>query len=165
MNLFEITIDGDGEKILARDLETFGPLLRDHLGKASREAGRFMVERARGITREKDAIGATRSYLNGWKIETGGATADVLGALVNESPHGRWAELGRRPGKMPPKGALLPWLRHRGIPEKREFLVRRAIGRRGTKGAHVLDKLMERHGDEVLDMLEKAAIRVLESLQ
>lgn len=44
-------------------------------------------------------------------------------------------ELGRRPGaKMPPKGALLPWMAIRGIPEEAEFPIRRKIGEEGYRG-------------------------------
>lgn len=45
--------------------------------------------------------------------------------------HAWWADKGRAPGKMPPKGALLGW---HGVTADNEFIVRRAIGRRGTKG-------------------------------
>jgi hypothetical protein len=42
---------------------------------------------------------------------------------------------GRRPGRaMPPPGALLGWMRRHGIAADREFLIRRAIGRRGIAG-------------------------------
>lgn len=42
---------------------------------------------------------------------------------------------GRKPGSpMPPKGVLLGWMRSKGIPDNREFLIRRAIGRHGIKG-------------------------------
>jgi hypothetical protein len=42
---------------------------------------------------------------------------------------------GRKPGRrMPPPGVLLGWMRRHGIPADREFVVRRAIGRKGIRG-------------------------------
>ncbi len=43
---------------------------------------------------------------------------------------------GRKPGsKMPPQGALLPWMSAHGIPESAEFVVRRKIAERGIPPA------------------------------
>lgn len=50
----------------------------------------------------------------------------------------RVMEKGRRAGaRMPPSGVMLPWMRRHGIPASHEFVIRRAIGRRGIKGDHV----------------------------
>lgn len=44
-------------------------------------------------------------------------------------------EYGRLPGrKMPPKGALLGWMSRHGWDPRKEFVLRRAIGRDGIKG-------------------------------
>jgi hypothetical protein len=64
----------------------------------------------------------------------------------------RWAENGRGPGKMPPKGSLLQWMEFKHIlpspmtlsngrsvipsMESLEYLIRRKIGRDGTQGSH-----------------------------
>lgn len=64
----------------------------------------------------------------------------------------RWAENGRGPGKMPPEGVLLNWMKFKQIlpsqvqlPDGRsylpsmkslEYLIRRKIGREGTQGQH-----------------------------
>jgi hypothetical protein len=51
--------------------------------------------------------------------------------------HVRVMDKGRAPGaKMPPKGALLPWMRRKGIDARDEFPIRRAIGTRGIPGDH-----------------------------
>jgi hypothetical protein len=55
-------------------------------------------------------------------------------------------EFGRTPGKkMPPKGALLGWMARHGIPEDREFVVRRAIGRDGIPGKFPFRKAWNRN--------------------
>lgn len=57
-----------------------------------------------------------------------GAYADVM-------------ERGRRPGApMPPQGVLLGWMAAKGIPADREFVIRRAIGRKGIVGKHYMEK-------------------------
>jgi len=48
-------------------------------------------------------------------------------------------EKGRKKGeKMPPKGVLLEWMKTKGIPFEKEFLVRRAISEKGIKPVKVL---------------------------
>ena len=42
-----------------------------------------------------------------------------------------YIEFGRRPGKMPPPDALLPWMSRHGIPAEAVFAVARSIGQRG----------------------------------
>jgi len=50
-------------------------------------------------------------------------------------------ETGRAPGKMPPYAPIALWVsRKLGGDESVIFLIRRAIGRRGTKGAHMFEK-------------------------
>jgi hypothetical protein len=47
-------------------------------------------------------------------------------------------EKGRRPGAaLPPRGALLGWMRRHGIPAANEYVIRRAIARKGIPGDHV----------------------------
>jgi hypothetical protein len=67
------------------------------------------------------------------------------GVVSNPVEHAIYAERGRGPGKIPPLAPIELWVRRvLGIPapESKQvaFLVARAIGRRGTKGAHAIDK-------------------------
>lgn len=76
----------------------------------------------------RESIGYTISDRRGnLMLEVGPSVDnDLLGGVL---------EFGRRPGaRMPPAGVLLPWMARHGIPEDREFVVRRAIGRRGLQG-------------------------------
>lgn len=63
------------------------------------------------------------------KVEQSGDTTSAIWGSTSD--HALFADRGRRPGKMPPKGALIGW---RGVTEENEFVIRRAIGRHGTKG-------------------------------
>ena len=51
-------------------------------------------------------------------------------------------EHGRAPGRMPPIGPIELWLRRKaGVTDRSAaFLVARAIGRRGTKGARMFEQ-------------------------
>jgi phage gpG-like protein len=47
--------------------------------------------------------------------------------------YGKYVEFGRKPGRMPPPSALIPWMKRHGIPASAAFLVARAIAKRGIK--------------------------------
>lgn len=63
---------------------------------------------------------------------------EITGEVYTTEPNQAKAaviEFGRTPGrKMPPRGALLGWMRRHGIPDDAEFLVRRKIARDGIPG-------------------------------
>lgn len=64
-------------------------------------------------------------------------TLDVYGSIVF-----RYINDGRKAGsKLPPEGALIKngWMQARGIPDSKEFLVRRAIAERGIKPFPIID--------------------------
>lgn len=52
-----------------------------------------------------------------------------------------YVEKGRGPGKMPPQGVLVPWLKLHGIDEAAEFPIRRKIAKQGTKPHPFLNPL------------------------
>lgn len=60
--------------------------------------------------------------------------------LTIEMPdYGIWIDQGRTPGKPgPPKGALLDWMRRKGIPAKRESFIQKRVGIKGIKAVPFL---------------------------
>lgn len=70
-------------------------------------------------------------------------------------------EDGRSPGKMPPWGpgsSLALWVeRKAGGDSSAAFLIARAIGRRGTQGAHMFQKAFDSSRSEIEQMLERVA--------
>lgn len=59
-------------------------------------------------------------------------TGGVQGVVGSNQPHAAPNEFGRAAGRaMPPPGVILEWMRRRGIDPRLEFVIRRAIGRRG----------------------------------
>jgi hypothetical protein len=90
-------------------------------------------------------VGATGLSRQGWGTRVERGIVAVKGVVSNPVEHAIYAERGRGPGKMPPLAPIELWVRRvLGIPapESKQvaFLVARAIGRRGTKGAHAIDK-------------------------
>lgn len=80
------------------------------------------------------------------------SSAGIFTINFNMPSYWRFAENGRGPGKMPPKGSLIKWMNFKRIlpspmtlsngktvlpsMESLEFLIRRKIGERGTQGQH-----------------------------
>lgn len=122
--------------------------------------GRFggAMGRIEPILGQEIAVGMTRLVLRGEaggkrriKVDTGHARRSlthlvrafagrVEGRFGTNVVYAEVIEKGRRAGKFPPKGVLVRsgWLRRHGIPDSREYLVRRAIARRGIKPAPYL---------------------------
>lgn len=71
-----------------------------------------------------------------------GTTAEVtFGFGGAAGGYARVMDEGRRPGaKMPPKGSMLAWMSSKGIDPKKEFIVRRAIGRKGIRARRFFEK-------------------------
>lgn len=96
-----------------------------------------------------------------------------------------YAEHGRGPGKMPPKGSLLQWMKFKQIlpspmqlksgktvlpsMDSLEFLIRRKIGEKGTKGSHTWEltesQMKDRLIQDVKEALTKDFTTYLESLR
>lgn len=105
-------------------------------------------------------------------VESSGGTFTITFHLPD---YWRYAEEGRGPGKMPPKGSLLKWMEWKRIlpspvqlsngktvlptMESLEFLIRRKIGTFGTEGSHTWkmteDELKDRLVRDVTEALTK----------
>lgn len=94
----------------------------------SEESVRMTADYAAGGAREA-VPRATGTLQRSIVVQQRGMTATVAA----RSPYAIAVERGRGPGRMPPAGSLLGWMAARGIPGGAEYLIRRAIFRRGTK--------------------------------
>ena len=77
--------------------------------------------------------------------EVRGRGAEIMGRIFTPLAYGAAVEHGRKPGKMPSVDAIQYWVERKGIagdedPRQVAFLIARAIGRRGTKGAHMFEE-------------------------
>ena len=96
----------------------------------------------------KDTAGLARSI----ESEAKGLNGRVFSLAAHALP----VEFGRRAGaRMPPTsrdgrpGPLVGWLRRHGIPIEAEFVVARAIARRGIKGRFFMRKAHQRLRNEL----------------
>lgn len=104
----------------------------------------------------------TGRYKASWRSRPISSGAQVF----NDAPHAAIVEEGRRPGaRMPPAGVVEAWARRRlGVSKEEaarvDFLIRRAIKRRGLRARRVLQsslpKMTQAVLDEILRELERA---------
>ncbi len=87
----------------------------------------YLQGRAREHITSVGAVDTTRTR--------GSITVSPDGAFIRKiGPNTDYAEKierGQEPGEWPPKGALLPWMKRKGIPDNAEYLIRRKIATKG----------------------------------
>ena len=92
-----------------------------------------------------------------------GRPPGIHGVVATSMIYGQPVEYGRAAGKMPPPDAILAWVhRKQLVPsgnEKQEgrvaFVIARAIGRRGTEGAHMFRDGLEAAQPKIFDLFEQ----------
>lgn len=141
-----------------------------HIGPAVIHEATFGVARlvAMGEGRARTYVRTdTRRLRNSLTHRVRATAAGVVGEFGSALPYAAANESGRRPGKMPPRGVLVRsgWLRRHGIPDDREFVVRRAIARRGIEAQPFVGRALR---DDVVPHvhgeLRSAAERALRGL-
>jgi len=100
---------------------------------------------------------ATGTLLGAVFSDIHGTPTSIVGTVAVAPPADQYAlvvEEGRLPGrKMPPVGVLRIWMKIRHIPEKLEFVLRRSIGRKGFKGAHMFLNAFTEHRARVIEII------------
>lgn len=76
-----------------------------------------------------------------------------------------YVERGRGPGKMPPQGVLLPWMKLHGINDAAEFPIRRKIAKQGTKPHPFLTPLQQIVGKIKRECLKLAKENIREVIR
>lgn len=149
----------------ARLVEELADELVGHLREVAEDARR---------TLDAEGINYTHDTANGLYAELTSADPAALTVEAEVGSHGRHARYvndGRRPGKWPPEKPIRDWLRvKKGVPEgpelrRRTFLLRRAIGRRGTRPTRFLDRAFEGRQPDLPARLARAADRALDGVQ
>jgi len=131
MPLVTITVDVSNALRLVWDWGEQGQVARERLTAAAEEVG-ALVE---ALAKTEAPVGAgetgnLRSSHSHRVEDINGVPGAVIGASKFYAP---FVHEGRKPGRWPPPGALIGWMRFKDIPEDREFVLRRAIGLRGTR--------------------------------
>jgi hypothetical protein len=124
-----------------RDLDNIGPYVMDELFLTMHRA----VDVTEAAVVQRTPVGVSGHARQGWSKAVVRLISEVRGVVANPLDYIYYVEHGRGPGKMPPIDNIELWVRRvLGIaePESRSvaFLVARAIGVRGTKGAHMVEE-------------------------
>jgi hypothetical protein len=149
-------VSADLERI-ASALENVRPILHRQArtivlgleGAGAEQARRNLTEQGAIDTRGTlDGVQASEpeETENGWRGEV---RATALQSI--------FVERGRRAGaRMPPGGVLLGWMGRHGIPPRAEFVIRRAIGRRGIRARPFMSPLAEQLQPQARRLLAEA---------
>src|SRR3990167_6339597 len=99
--------------------------------------------------------------------QSAGLFSEVIGSnLAYIEP----LEVGRRPGKQPPVDALIPWVEKFIALDEGEtaegvaFVIARAIGRRGTQGAHMFEQGLNAALPLLPGMAERMGLKMAQGL-
>jgi len=144
-------------------------IVRSHMRAGMHEAVQLGVRQVKGRTPQgvMGAQGGLLASIQGEVREPGG---DVLGIISTDSKYGLTIEKGRKPGsKMPPAGVMVRWIEVKmGMSTEEaqgiEFLVRRKIARKGTKGALMFEQTLEEDGPLFQRIFERHGLRMTREL-
>lgn len=113
--------------------------------------------------------GGLRASIHG---EVQGKGTPLLKGIVatNNVAYGEVVEKGRRPGmKMPPEGKLIRWMEVKlGLDsetaKKREFLLRRKIGKKGFPGARMFERALDENMDKLQAVFDHYGFNIAKEL-
>jgi hypothetical protein len=124
----------DFDALAARIGAAVLPVVRSAARRAVMQLQAAAVTRARFNLLDQGARDTGETLRGIQATEPVETTTGYRGEVRATAPQSIFVERGRRANKpMPPGGALLGWMSRHGIPANREFVIRRAIGRRGIK--------------------------------
>jgi len=135
-------------------------------------AMRLSIEIAKTEVVLETPVGWSGALRGGYQTEMRGAGSPWPKAiLANPILYHDVRDRGRRPGRMPPPAALVPWVGSKlGIPpgphrEQVAFLVARKIGARGYQGAHMVAKGWANARLVVRGLLQKAGYDLVREIR
>lgn len=155
-------------KVDISELERFAEDMRT----ADRPIGRIMHNTMqKSVDYAQEAI-RLETPVNTGKIrqsiatEIRGTSAGITGEIFTPLVYGLPLEYGRKPGRMPPVDVIQLWVHQKGIAAGQDerqvaYLIARAIGRRGTKGAHMFEKGMKNAESRIMRLWEDATGDIL----
>jgi hypothetical protein len=144
-----------------------GPSIVEQESRAGLNAGTLMLQAA---IIPYTPVGVTGALRQGVQTSLLGSGANLTGRVFNPLPSAPAVETGRKPGKQPPTGSLLLWVRRKlGVSDEKAarsvaFLVARRIGQRGTKGAFMFGKGFKMAESRVRARLNEIPARIVRRL-
>lgn len=166
--------DGLTVHIHYEDITDFVAMLQEHPKEAAIEIRRTMqmsvdtlIQTITGHTPVNTGIlrGSITSEIHGEPV------AQFYGDVFTPVIYGEPVEMGRKPGRMPPVGAIEQWvIRKLGVEEGKEsrnvaFLIARSIGKGGTSGALMFEKGMKQAEPIVNRLWDDIPERILKYLE
>lgn len=141
-------------------------IIQQNLDRFVAQATHFLAAEVRKRT-PQGVYGAQGGLLASIQAEVGGkGTPQVKGIVASAHKYAEVVEKGRTAGKgMPPKGTLLRWLEVKlGLSAKEaqriEFVVRRKIGLKGTKGAFMFEKSVTENNRQLETMAAACGLSI-----
>lgn len=152
----ELVIDAGRVGELAARFEQ-GPAVLERAFKVAMDASVLAIETSAKEVVPKDT-GELRTSIT--------TTATPFeGTVGTNKPYAPVMEYGRRPGgPMPPQGVLLDWMRRHGIDASAEYVIRRAIARKGIVGKRYMEQAFQKNEARVRQNFEEAGKYVAERL-
>jgi hypothetical protein len=160
-----ITIDTQAWQQLADKFDQIDEVVEVEIRRAVRRAMSVIETNVVDLT----PLGATKNLSQSWATEVRSIPAGVRGELGSPLNYALPVEKGRRAGRMPPIDPIHLWVVRKGIapPETARqvaFLIARAIGRRGTKGAKMLEKGVKKSEPMIQRIFDDVAEKIIRSL-
>lgn len=148
---------------LSRKYAGAGPIIQDELVNAG-ERSALAIE---GLAKRYAPVdtGTLRRSITHAVTPLAGGVRAVAGTNV---PYAEAVEKGRRAGApMPPGGVLISsgWLRRHGLPDSAEFVIRRAISRRGIPARPFLTRALDELKPQIVKEFQAVPGRVLVRLR
>jgi hypothetical protein len=162
MDDMDLTIDLSRWYALAETLQSIAPIVNEELMDAM-DASLSLLETYAVDETPEGATGLAKQSIN---TQIHGMPPNIHGYVVMGVPYGMPLERGRRPGKWPPRDAIALWVRRKlqvaeDEVESVAFLIQRAIGLRGTKGAAMFYNAYERGESQVKRIFAEVPDRIL----
>ncbi|TAN61051.1 hypothetical protein EPN18_07385 [bacterium] len=114
------------------------------------------------------AQGGLLSTIHGEVVGKG--TPVIKGIVGTQSKYGEVVEKGRTPGaKMPPAGALIQWMELKlgmdaETARKKEFVIRRKIGKKGFKGARMFEQAFDNNFEKLTEIFDRKGFLMARAL-
>lgn len=120
---------------------------------------------------KRTPVGWSGALRGGYAVEVTQSIGRTRGVILNPIIYHDVVEDGRRPGKMPPVEALIPWVASKlGVPpgpERRAiaFLIARKIGRQGTRPANMVEDGWDATRAQIRPRLKEAGLRLVAGIR
>lgn len=159
-----IVIDMSEVRTFAAKMPQAKPLIQAEMVTTMQRSTIAVQSKARELITSQGAVdtGRLRGSITEQVLPISGGVQGIVGSNM---PYAAVIEYGRRPGAaMPTAGSLLGWMSRHGIPASAEYVIRRAIGRRGQPARPYLAPALQQTTARILADFRELPARVMARL-